>query len=64
MPTCTAAETARRCRIQAALTTSPDVRHCLLRMAEHYEVEARAEAKGEGEERDLPPVPNPVPSDG
>ena len=62
MPTDTAAETARRCRIQAGLTTSPDVRHCLIRMAEHYEAEAQAEA--EGEERGLPPVPNPVRSDG
>lgn len=60
MPISTAAETARRCRIQAKLTTSPDVRFCLLKMAEHYEAEAEAEA--EGEEGGPPLVPNPVSS--
>lgn len=39
------AERARLCRIQAALTTSPDVRSCLLRMADIYEAEGAIEAE-------------------
>lgn len=40
------AETARLCRIQAALSTNPDVRSCLLRMADIYQAEAETEPEG------------------
>lgn len=39
------AERARLCRIQAALTTRPDVRSCLLRMADIYEAEGAVETE-------------------
>ena len=38
-------EMARRCRVEAMLTASPPVRHCLLRMAEHYETKAKEESE-------------------
>jgi hypothetical protein len=49
-----AAEMAQVCREQAALTTSPDVRYCFLKMADYYQAEAEQEERQLHTEENVP----------